>query len=599
MATSPEIQAAIARAKQLVEAAKARKLAAIAATESAVGMQRAVPLGVSAPAPLSSLSVIAQAAGGVSGATQLHWNEEQQTAIDYGFYKKSFVLIGAAGTGKTTTLKGTLTNMLHHNVLPPLETSTKHLDAGSPGVALISFTRRAVRNIAKQMPDDLKKHCITFHKLVEYGPEYYMEWSEEKKEHVSKMRFVPFRHAGNPLPRNLQLIVIDESSMFSTDYFAQLWAALPNPHQVQFIFLGDLNQLPPVYGIPILAKKLSELPIVELTRVYRQALQSPIVSLALAVKDNNFAEFNRKAQADWNAPFGFSVTGLKEKITLDGGADGKVTIHPWKKRIDGDDAAFVLAGQLRAWWKDGNYDPDEDLILCPWNKTSEVAFGVKELNLAVADFRSKSLGLKVHEVIAGFNKYYLAVGDKLMIDKQEAIVLDIQRNPRYLGKMPQPASTTLDRYGNGGGEVSLLDEELSDEQIEMMLLHASDVVDRTTDCSHSIKVRFVDSELEETLSKSAELNAGTNCADIFAYATTVHKAQGSECRRVFLLTHAGHAAMCSRELIYTAITRAREELYVLCDPGMLSSAAKKPRIKGDTLADKIAFFNSRLEEKVE
>ena len=57
--------------------------------------------------------------------------------------------------------------------------------------------------------------------------------------------------------------------------------------------------------------------------------------------------------------------------------------------------------------------------------------------------------------------------------------------------------------------------------------------------------------------------------------------------------------MCSRELIYTAITRAREELYVLCDPGMLSSAAKKPRIKGDTLADKIAFFNSRLEEKVE
>ena len=584
MATSPEIQAALARAKAIVEAAKAKKLAALAASEEAVGMQRAVPLAVSAPTAV---------------AGSLEWNTEQQTAIDYGFYKKSFVLIGAAGTGKTTTLKGTLTNMLHHNVLPPLEQSTKHLDAGAPGVALISFTRRAVRNIAKQMPEDLKRHCITFHKLVEYGPEYYDEWSEEKQAAVSKMRFVPFRHAGNPLPRNLKLIVIDESSMFSTDYFKQLWDALPNPHQVQFIFLGDLNQLPPVYGIPILAKKLSELPIVELTRVYRQALKSPIVSLALAVKDNNFNDFNRKAQADWGAPLGFEANKLKEKITLAAGEDGKVTIHPWKKKIDGDDAAYLLAGQLRNWWREGTYDPDEDLILCPWNKTSEVAFGVKELNLAVADFRSKSLGLKVHEVIAGFNKYYLAVGDKLMIDKQEAIVLDIQRNPRYLGKMPQPASTTLDRYGNGGGETSLLDEALSDEQIEMMLLHASDVVDRTTDCSHQIKVRFIDSELEETLTKSAELNAGTNCADIFAYATTVHKAQGSECRRVFLLTHAGHAAMCSRELIYTAITRAREELYILCDPIMLGSAAKKPRIKGDTLADKIAFFNSRLEEKVE
>lgn len=127
-----------------------------------------------------------------------------------------------------------------------------------------------------------------------------------------------------------------------------------------------------------------------------------------------------------------------------------------------------------------------------------------------------------------------------------------------------------------------------------MLLHASDVVDRTAEASHAIKVRFLDSDLEETITKSAVLNNAT-----FAYVITVHKAQGSECRRVFVLTHKGHAAMCSRELIYTAITRAREELYIVMPPKLLSSAAKKPRIKGDTLAAKLEYFNSRMQEKME
>lgn len=537
-------------------------------------MTRAIALPQQAP--------LAAAIGGIA------WNTEQQLAIDYGFFGKTFCLIGSAGTGKTTTLKGMLLNLLSQHRLPPLEASTKYLTAGAPGVALISFTRRAVRNIAKQMPEDLKKHCVTFHKLVEYGPEFYEEWDADKNTVVNKVRFVPSRHRGNPLPRNLKLIVIDESSMFSIEYFEQLIAALPNPSQVQFVFLGDLNQLPPVYGIPILGKMLGQVPIVELTHVYRQALESPIISLALAVKNNSFYDFNKDAVNKWKAPVGWQSQLLKDRITLDAGEHGKVTLHPWKKELDKEDGLERMCSQIKIWCKSGEYDPEEDLILCPWNKS----FGTEELNIAVADYLSTSKGLKVHEVIAGFNKYYLAVGDRLMVDKQEAIILDIGRNPRYIGKTPRPASTTLNRYGAGGGDASILDEDISDDDIDMMLLHASDVVDRTTDASHTIRVKFLDSDLEETLSKSAELNNMT-----FAYAITVHKAQGSECRRVFLLLHSCHSAMASRELIYTAITRAREELYVVLPPNMLAKSAAKPRIKGDTLADKIAFFNAKLGEK--
>ena len=577
--------ASIERAKAIVAATQAAKLAKTQEAErlriEALGLKKAEEL------PTSPIS---------SATSSLAWNAEQQMAIDHGYYGKSFCLIGAAGTGKTTTLRAILQNMIEHFRVPPLNASTKHLIAGAPGVALISYTRRAVRNIARQMTEQLKSHCITFHKLVEYEPFYYTEWDAEKECEVNKMRFEPSRNRNNPLPTNLKLIVVDEASMLSIDYFNEVLDALPDPSQVQFIFLGDLNQLPPVYGQAILGKMLLQLPIIELTRVYRQALESPIISLALAVKDNNFESISKDLAA---GTFGESqlidFKNITKKITFEKEGRGKVTLHPWKKVLDKDDALLAMQQQLGIWMREGTYLPDEDLVLCPWNKS----FGTDELNLAIADYIAKSEDKTVHEVIAGFNKYYFAVGDKLLIDKQEAIILEIDRNPRYLGKMPQRASKNLNRWGNGNSGANelgfdVLGDDLTDEQIDLMLAHAADVEDRTSEASHAIRVRFIDTDEEEQITKSATLNATT-----FAYAITVHKAQGSECRKVFLLTHDCHAAMCSRELIYTAITRAAEELYIVMPPKMLGKAAAKPRIKGDTLAAKLEFFNSRLGEKAE
>ena len=571
--------AAIERAKELVARAKAAKEKKLAEEEAA----RKAALGLRPAEKLPEAPMHHASSGG------LQWNEEQQSAIDHAYFGRSFCLIGAAGTGKTTTLKAILLNLLENHRIPPLHCSTKYLDAGAPGVALISYTRRAVRNIAKQMGADLKSHCITYHKLVEYEPFYYEVWDDELGKSVNKMRFQPARNRMNPLPSTLKLIIVDESSMLSIDYFNELLEALPDPSQVQFIFLGDLNQLPPVYGQAILGKKLLELPIIELTKVYRQALESPIISGALAVKDNNFDLFQADALALWGAPTGFNPRNVTAKTRLERAGRGVVTLHPWKKVIEKEDALDLMQQQLTLWMKDGTYDPAEDLVLCPWNKS----FGSDELNLAIADYISKSQNLLVYEIIAGFNKYYYAVGDKLMIDKQEAIILSIDRNLRYLGKWPQPASKTLNRWGNGGqGSGSVFDEDISEEAIDFMLLHASDVVDRTAEASHEVHVRFLDSGVEEYITKSATFNAA-----VFAYAITVHKAQGSECRRVFLLLHECHAAMCSRELIYTAMTRAAEELYIVMPPKLLAKAASKPRIKGDTLAAKLEFFNSRMQEK--
>ncbi|TMQ90246.1 hypothetical protein FGG75_25280, partial [Escherichia coli] len=53
---------------------------------------------------------------------------------------------------------------------------------------------------------------------------------------------------------------------------------------------------------------------------------------------------------------------------------------------------------------------------------------------------------------------------------------------------------------------------------------------------------------------------------LFGYGVTIHKSQGSEWRRVYCLFHYSHASQVSREMLYTAVTRAREELYIICEP---------------------------------
>ena len=61
-----------------------------------------------------------------------------------------------------------------------------------------------------------------------------------------------------------------------------------------------------------------------------------------------------------------------------------------------------------------------------------------------------------------------------------------------------------------------------------------------------------------------------------AYAVTVHKAQGSEYPAVVLLLMREHGRMLRRQLLYTAMTRARKLLVVIAQGDALERAVKNP-----------------------
>lgn len=498
---------------------------------------------------------------------EIVYNSKQQEFVTLAGSGESSVLIGAAGTGKTTCMKGTVQTLIMNEVVGLMSAEGhKHLQDNTPGLVICAYTRRAVNNIRKNLSKDVQSNCITIHKLLEYAPVYYEVIDPETGDSKTKMMFEPTRNQANPLPSSIRTIIFEESSMIGTDLYKEVIDACP--HNPQLIFLGDIQQLPPVFGPAILGFKLLSLPVVELTEVYRQALESPIISLAHRILSGN--PIPATEYKDWKKP-------------------DQLTIHPWKKKIDAHTALNTSGQFFIAAEKSGMYDPEEDIILLPFNKS----FGTIELNKIIANHLARKREAVTFEVIAGFMKHYFSVGDKVMYDKEDAVIEKIETNVGYSAARPMTPSATLDYWGYD--PVIHEVDQSSDVDMDFLLSQvASQDGERVHQASHVITLRMLDSDVVIKVDKASAINAM-----LLGYALTVHKSQGSEWRKVFFVIHQTHATMVSRELLYTGCTRAREELYVICEPETFTTGINSQRVKGNTLAEKAEYFKGKVEAGVE
>ena len=64
-----------------------------------------------------------------------------------------------------------------------------------------------------------------------------------------------------------------------------------------------------------------------------------------------------------------------------------------------------------------------------------------------------------------------------------------------------------------------------------------------------------------------------------AYASTIHKAQGSEFKLVIMGLCSQHYIMLQRNLLYTGMTRAKERLALVGDTRSVAMAVKNNRIE--------------------
>ena len=523
-------------------------------------------------------------------------NSQQQRAIDLGLSGKSCIILGAAGTGKTTILRELISRLLsNHDGLdiPMLRGFHKYLESGTPGIVITSFTRRSVQNDKRNVSADMQRNVITHHKLLEFEPEVFEVYDPETDKFIRSRRFVHKRTAENPLPPEIKIVFINEASMTSLDLYQKIAAALP-PDTV-FIFTGDIQQLPPVFGHAILGYKMLELPVIELTEVHRQALDSPILRLAHRILSGK--PIYKDEFPSWNEP-------------------DKLQFYTWKKKFDVDDSILIAAKLLtstdaeRTQWiakgsvtsdmahAFGSYDPMQDMVLIPFNK----GLGTLEFNKLIAQTISTRLGRAVHEVRAGRVCEYFSIGDKVLCDKEDGIIRDIRINPQYLGTKVQESSVHLNYWGkrtdrqllnarpNAEIESSTHSVSIDDMDFSNIDDHILDIdIAKVNQASHIIEVELLDGG-------TILLNTSAEIANLLlSYALTVHKAQGCEWRRVYMILHQSHAVALQRELLYTAVTRAKEELYIICEEDSFVRGILYQKIKGNTLAEKAEYFKGKKE----
>lgn len=522
-------------------------------------------------------------------------NDQQRLAVKlFGLEGKSGCLIGPAGTGKTTTewaIQRAAIMCGRIQVLPQ-DTTHKYIQAGLPGIFGGSFTRIATRNLRDNSPPDVQGNIHTIHRLLEFEPDFKDVWDEKANKMKTIRYFRPTRTNQRKLPPELLMYNLDESSMVGTTLHAFFIAALPPGSQI--VYIGDIAQLPPVMDDSILGYKLLELPVVELTHVYRHA--GIIVNLA-----NHIRVGNTIPDARTVAPYSTNLRRLPRAKVEEAiqewnkEEDGsKVTIHLWKSRLEGEVGQLRALQNLRNFFakelEAGTYIPEKHMILIPYNKS----VGTIELNKYIGEYLGKKRGAEVFEVIAGYNKHYMAVGDKVFFDREESIITKINKNGLYQGKVPQKSSVTLDRWGhNQAGEARSLDGDEFDSIDN--LLHVSveeDDEERKNQASHVISVKklsdFDDDGTEYTCETSAEVN---NL--IGGYALTIHKSQGSQWEKVYCVFHNSHNRNLQRELLYTAITRAQRELYVIAEPETFIQGVLSQHIIGNSLAEKAEYFKGK------
>lgn len=511
-------------------------------------------------------------------------NEKQREAVSLAEKFQPFILTGPAGSGKTTTQQMVIKKLMQTGKIRTLRggQSTKWLQAGSPALAVVSFTNVAVKNIAEVVPEEVKAHCITIHKLLEFAP----VWDEEEiqtndGDWITKkiMRFEPGRNEQNPLS-GLQMVIIEEASNVGTRLFEQLVNACPS--DCLFIFLGDINQLKPVSDDGILGFKMLELPIVELTEVHRQAKESKILSFAHKVLSG--------------------TPPLKSSDLVDEfKKEGELEFIRFKKRMEAEELMPVLGTAFERLVYEDRFMPGRDIILCPFAKGGSI--NTNEINRHIAHAFAKKNDWTIYEILAGRNTWYLAVGDTVYYNKSSWVIEDIEKNNQYAGRPTLIPSKTLDRWGrdpNAEQEdfAMFLDPVPEDER--MAELSAEEKVNQS---SHIVYLRSIDDPaVLQEIHTAGDFGEGIFS---FGYSLTVHKAQGSEWQNVTLVLHHEHSVATSRELLYTAVTRARKKLVIMFDDGktsmdpnsILRQGIIRAQIKGNTLADKIAYFTGKIESK--
>ena len=308
-------------------------------------------------------------------------------------------------------------------------------------------------------------------------------------------------------PLECQAVIIDEASMMDLLLAEALCDALQPG--TRLILVGDADQLPSVGAGSVLQDLIDSeyFDTIRLTQIYRQAEDSGIV--------RNAHRINRGEYPQFSDDFQLVRADKQQEILL---------------------KIVALAGRC----------PREDVqVLTPVKKGT---LGSANLNLKLQETFNPPDKDKPEIT---FGKRVFRMGDRVMQIKNDyRLEWRYSGAPKTSGGIPAPRGqkpTTEKGYDGKGifngevGMVSGIDPDLR-------------TVTVTYDDDRWVVYQYVQlDEIEH------------------AYAVTVHKSQGSEYPIVILPMTWFPPVLATRSLIYTAITRGKQQVYIVGNPGYLNA----------------------------
>ncbi len=359
------------------------------------------------------------------------------------------VLTGGPGTGKTTTTLG---------IIEAYRTAGCRILLAAP-------TGRA----AKRLSEATGMEAKTIHRLLEYKPSDGYQRNEE-----------------NPLEADV--LIVDECSMIDIMLMYNLLKALPN--YLTLILVGDTDQLPSVGAGNVLKDIIASgtVPVVRLTRIFRQAQGSRIIMNAHRINHGQMPDLR-----------------------------------------GGRDSDFFFAKPI----------PEEQMD----------AASSEELNRAAAD-------LLVKYCTNNLPRYYHADAfrDIQVLTPMQRGICGAANLNQLLQQAMNPSGICLRR---GGTQYRLHDKVMqikNDYDKEVFNGDIGIIVHVDTE-DGELSVDFDGREITYDVSELDEL--------VLAYATPIHKAQGSEYPIVVMPLTMSHYVMLQRNLLYTGITRAKKILVII------------------------------------
>ena len=379
----------------------------------------------------------------IENATGVQYDQIQREAIQAALTNKVVIITGGPGTGKTTITRG----IIHA------------LRSDGRSVLLAAPTGRA----AKRLSEATGLPAKTIHRLLEFKPPQGYE-----------------KNSDNPLKGDV--LILDEASMIDVILMNSLLNAVPQ--NMSLIIVGDTDQLPSVGPGNVLRDMIESdvIPVVRLTKIFRQAQRSRIIMNAHKINEGYFPNIS----------------------------NGKDTDFFFLEQDDPEEAAKeiinLVQNRLPKAYKVAPFDIQ---ILTPMQR------GV---------IGAASLNTQLQKIL---NPQQFVLHRSGMIFGAHDKVMQIRNN------------YDKDVYNGDIGTVISVD-------LENRLLNVE---------FDGRIVVYESSELDEL---------------VLAYATTVHKSQGSEYPIVIMPIMMTHFVMLQRNLLYTGITRARSIMVLIGQKKALS-----------------------------